>query len=150
MDHNWDVWVWRRKKDVCPCSGSELMATVNLCLVVTFRGGNELPTAAATTKSHNKPMRRTTAVTSDLAAAVFSTGTVLVKRGSSSARGSTPSRSFQGFGMELIRMSLLFDEISSLSCLWGHRKCPCEGSEPGNLAVAKSPPASANGQKGFS
>lgn len=63
MDYNWDVWAWRRKKDVCPFSGCELMGTVNLCLAVTFRGGNELPTAAATAKNHNRPIRRATAVT---------------------------------------------------------------------------------------
>lgn len=75
MDHKWDVGTWRRKKkDVCPRSGSELTGTVNLCPAVTFGGGNELPTAAATTtKSHDKPIPRTTATTSHLAAAVFST-----------------------------------------------------------------------------
>lgn len=65
------MWAWRRKKDVYPTSVSELM--VNLCLAVTFQEGNQLPTAGATTKSHNKSIQKTTAVTLDLAVALFST-----------------------------------------------------------------------------
>lgn len=62
MDHNWDMWTWRKKDDICPCSGNELMGKVNLCLVVTFGGGIELSRATATTKSRDKPFWRSTAV----------------------------------------------------------------------------------------
>lgn len=47
-----------------------------------------------------------------------------MKRCSETITGSVFSSSLQEFMMKLISMLLLFDEISSLSCLWGPRKSP--------------------------
>lgn len=63
MGRNWEVWAQRNEKEACPCKGCELVGSVNLCLALTFGGGNELPTTATTAKCHNNSIRRTTEVT---------------------------------------------------------------------------------------
>lgn len=93
------------------------MGTVNLCLAVTFQGGNQLPTAEATTKSHIKSIQKTTAVTLDSAVAVFSAGGRVGEAMQQDYHRICIQQFLQVFMMELMSMLLLFDEISSLSCL---------------------------------
>lgn len=102
------------------------MGTVNLCLAVTFQGGNQLPTAGTTTKSHNKSIQKTIAVTLDLAMAVFSAGGSVGEAMQQDYHRICIQQFLQVFMIELISILLLFDEITSLSCLWGHRKSPVE------------------------
>lgn len=76
---------------------------------------------------------------------VFNSWRVLVKLCSRTITWSVFSSSLQGFMVELLCMLLLFDEISSLSCLWAPRKCPVKAQRQAIwLSLRKSPPSSEN------